>query len=85
MPDTTQDLLRARFNEVKDQRDALQAAIQPTRDVINAKYAEIAVIQAEIDAEAVTLQAAMPELQAVEEELSRLALALGGRRMSDAA
>lgn len=84
MADTTNDLLRARFNEVKDQRDALQAAIQPTRDTVNSKYISIAAIQAEIDVEAVTLQAAMPGLAAVEEELSRLAMALGGRRMSDA-
>ena len=85
MPDTTTDLLRARFNELLADRDAKQAVQKPFRDEINAKYEQIAAIQAEIDALAAEMHTFTPALAATEEELARIAMALGGRRMSDAA
>ena len=82
---TTNDLIRARFNELVAERDAMQAAVAPHREKVNATYEKIQALRDSIKADGDAIKAAMPNLSEVENEIAKLAGLLGGRKMSDAA
>lgn len=85
MAKTTNELIRARFDELVADRDALQAAVAPHRERVNAAYEKIQAMRDSIKADGDAIKAAMPKLSEVENEISKLASLLGGRKMSDAA
>jgi peptidoglycan hydrolase CwlO-like protein len=85
MSKTTIELIRARFNELVAERDAMQAAVAPHREKVNATYEKMQAMRDSIKADGDAIKAAMPKLSEVENEIAKLAGLLGGRKMSDAA
>lgn len=82
---TADDLMRAKLKELNAKREAAYAAVEPHRAKINAAYVEIQKIKDSIAADAEAIRAATSGLKAVDMEISKLARALGGKSMSDAA
>lgn len=77
------DSLKRLFNEASNDKKALEAKLAPHRKAINDAQIEI---QKYLDLQkqhADHIKAAMPELIRLDEMLSRLALLMGGKRMSD--
>lgn len=84
MANTTDDLLRAKMKELIAKRDAINAELAPDRakcDAANVKMQEIYDTIAPLGEK---IKARMPELQAIENDIAKIAISLGGRRMSDA-
>lgn len=82
---TADDLMRAKLKELNAKREAAYAAVEPHRAKINAAYVEIQKIKDGIAADAEAIRAAAPGLKAIDMEISKLARALGGKSLSDAA
>jgi uncharacterized protein involved in outer membrane biogenesis len=81
---STTELLKARLKEVQAEKAAELAKTLPWRAAIDKAEEKIAKIKAETADERGKLRAANIRLSALDGEISRLALAVGGRRMSDA-
>jgi ABC-type transporter Mla subunit MlaD len=82
---TTDDLLKAKLKELIAKRDALASALEPHRARINAAHVEIQKIKDGFAADVEAIRAATPALKQAEAELAKLASALGGKSLSDAA
>lgn len=82
-PPSTQDLLRARLKELIAQRDATNAELAPLREKCNEVHVKIQALYDTIAPLGEKIRARMPEQQRVENEISKVASILGGRRMSD--
>lgn len=82
---TVDQLLKSKLTDLIAQRDKEQARLLPHREKVNAVYAEIQTLRDSIAADSEAIRSAMPALATLENEISKLARALGGKSMSDAA
>lgn len=80
---STTNLLKARLAELQAEKDAELKKTQPWREAINKAEEKIAKIKADTADERNNLRAANIKLAHLDNEISRVALALGGKRMSD--
>lgn len=81
---STTELLKARLKEVQADKAAELAKTLPWRAAIDKAEEKIAKIKADTADERMALRAANVKLAALDNEISRIAMAIGGRRMSDA-
>lgn len=81
---TTEQLLKARLAELIAERDALQAEAAPHRAKIDAAYEAIQKIKDGIESDRRAVLALNAKTAPIENEISKLARATGGRVMSEA-
>lgn len=77
-------LLRAKFNELCAKRDAINASLEPDREQCRKVHKDIQALYDTIAPLGAKIKGRMPELQQIENDIAKLAIALGGKRMSDA-
>lgn len=75
--------MRARLKELIALRDKTNAELEPLRQQCNKVHVEMQKLYDTIAPLGEKIKAAMPEQQRIENEIAKLAMALGGRRMSD--
>ena len=78
----TKTLLQARFAELQAERDAVLEALIPHQEAIAAKQAEIDVLKDEMAVLAEAKKEAEAPMAAITQEMTSLAIALGGKTMS---
>jgi uncharacterized phage infection (PIP) family protein YhgE len=80
---STKDLLRAHFTSLQADRAALLEKTKPFRAAIDKAEAGIQKLKEGTAKERTALKAANAELALLDDEISKLAFALGGKRLSD--
>jgi uncharacterized coiled-coil DUF342 family protein len=80
---STNELLRAHFDKLRAERAAALEATQVYRNAVNEVEAKIQTLRDSIKDEREALKLANVGLAKMDDEISRLALALGGKRLSD--
>ena len=83
MAKSTDELLKEKLGELFAKRDALQAAVLPHREAINAAQEAIQKIRDGIASDVAAVKAANQTLAPIENEISKLARATGGKVMSE--
>lgn len=78
----TKTLLKTRLSELIEARDKAQSALAPTRAKIDDLALKIQALRDQQKQLAETIKAATPALQEIENELSKVAAVLGGKRMN---
>lgn len=80
---STKALLQAHFASLQADRKALLEKTLPLRAVVDKTEAAIQKLKSDTAKERTALRAANGELGLLDAEISKLAFALGGKRMSD--
>ncbi len=75
----TDDELRARFAELRTQRDKLEAELAPTRARVDKIAAEEALLRERRRALRPTIEANMAKMGPIDKELAQISRALGGK------
>lgn len=81
----TKDLMKARFNELQAERDAVLKASAPIAEKIAMKTAEMDKLRAEVKALAKQKKEIEAPVAKLSQEITQLSIALGGKRLSSGA